>query len=64
MKEEMRACGVCGKLHPVSELMEFDDTLICRDCLQTETVRCQRCGVFDKKHPPGGLVRPRAQQYN
>ena len=44
MKEETRACSVCGKLHPVSELTEFDVTLICRDCLQTETVRCQRCG--------------------
>ena len=23
LKEEMRACGICGKLHPVSELTEF-----------------------------------------
>ena len=44
MKEEMRACGVCGKLHPASELTEFDDTLLCGACLQTETIRCQRCG--------------------
>ena len=44
MKEEMRICSVCGKLHPVSELTEFDDTLICGACLQTETIRCQRCG--------------------
>ena len=44
MKEEVRACSVCGSLHPASELVEFDDTLICESCLQTETVRCQRCG--------------------
>ena len=44
LKEEMRACDVCGKLHPVLELTEFDDDLLCGACLQTDTVRCQRCG--------------------
>lgn len=45
MKEVMKACEVCGELHPVSALTEFDDTLLCDACLQTETVRCQRCGA-------------------
>lgn len=42
--KEMRACYVCGSLHPVAELTEFDDSYHCRSCLHTETVRCQRCG--------------------
>lgn len=42
--KEMRACCVCGSLHPVAELTEFDDSYLCRSCLHTETVRCQRCG--------------------
>ena len=41
---EMRACCVCGTLHLIAELIEFDDSYICRSCLHTETVRCQRCG--------------------
>lgn len=42
--EEMRACCVCGSLHPVEVLTEFDDSYLCESCLHTETVRCQRCG--------------------
>ena len=42
--KEMRDCCVCGSLHPLEELTEFDDSYICRSCLHTETVRCQRCG--------------------
>lgn len=42
--KEIRACCVCGSLHPVAELTEFDDSYICRSCLHTETTRCQRCG--------------------
>ena len=42
--KEMRACCVCGTLHPVEELTEFDDSYLCESCLHTETVRCQRCG--------------------
>jgi len=41
---ETRACSVCGALHPVEELTEFDDSYLCESCLHTETVRCQRCG--------------------
>ena len=42
--KEMRACCVCGSLHPVEDLTEFDDSYLCESCLHTETVRCQRCG--------------------
>ena len=42
--KEMRACYVCGALHPVEELTEFDDSYLCESCLHTETIRCQRCG--------------------
>lgn len=44
MKENMRACSICGALHPVSELTEFDDHYLCPDCLRTETVCCEVCG--------------------
>ena len=42
--KEMRACCVCGNLHPVEELTEFDDSYLCADCLRAETTRCQQCG--------------------
>lgn len=42
--KEMRACSVCGSLHLVEEMTEFDDQLLCESCLHTETIRCQRCG--------------------
>ena len=42
--KEMRACCVCGTLHPVEKLTEFDDSYLCESCLHTETIRCQRCG--------------------
>ena len=39
----MRACCVCGALHPVEELTEFDDYWLCSSCLRTETILCQDC---------------------
>lgn len=42
--KEVRACSVCGTMHPVEELTEFDDSYLCESCLHTETTRCQRCG--------------------
>ena len=44
LKENMRACSICGSLHPLEELTEFDDHYLCRDCLHTETTLCERCG--------------------
>lgn len=44
MKNEMRACCVCGTLHPVEELTEFDDSYLCAACLRSETIICQECG--------------------
>ena len=42
--KEMKACCVCGALHPVEELTEFDDYWLCSSCLRTETILCQDCG--------------------
>ena len=42
--KEMRSCSVCGSLHPVEDLTEFDDSYLCSSCLHTETICCQRCG--------------------
>ena len=42
--KEMRACCVCGSLHPVEELTEFDDSWLCFSCLRAETIICQDCG--------------------
>ena len=44
LKENMRACSVCGSLHPVEELTEFDEQYLCTLCLHTETTLCLRCG--------------------
>lgn len=42
--EETRICDVCGGEHPLSELVEFDGSLVCGECMRTETVVCERCG--------------------
>lgn len=42
--KEMRACNICGSVHPVLGMTEFDDTYLCDICLQTDTTCCQRCG--------------------
>lgn len=42
--KEMKACCVCGTLHPVEELTEFDDSWLCSLCLHSETIVCQDCG--------------------
>lgn len=42
--KETRACCVCGSLHPVNEMVEFDDDYLCTVCLNTETMLCSRCG--------------------
>jgi len=41
--KELRACSVCGSLHGVEVLTEFDDSYLCESCLHVETLRCQRC---------------------
>ena len=40
----IRACNVCGTMHPVDEMTEFDDNMLCDSCLNAETVRCVQCG--------------------
>lgn len=44
MVKEMKACSVCGALHPMGELTEFEDSWLCSCCLRTETIICQDCG--------------------
>ena len=43
--EGTRVCDICGVEHPISELLEFGDVLLCAECLRTETVVCERCGT-------------------
>ena len=43
--EGTRVCDICGVEHPISELVEFGDVLLCTECLRTETVVCERCGT-------------------
>lgn len=40
-----RPCEMCGAVHPVEELVEFGDILMCGDCLDANTVVCQNCGT-------------------
>ena len=40
--EGTRVCDICGVEHPISELVEFGDVLLCTECLRTETVVCER----------------------
>lgn len=42
--KEKRECSICGAVHPLAELTEFDGDWLCDSCLHRETVRCQRCG--------------------
>ena len=42
--KEMRECSVCGSLHPMEILTEFNGEYLCEVCLHTETTHCQRCG--------------------
>ena len=42
--KEIRACCVCGRMHPVEELIEFEDDYLCSACVNTETILCGECG--------------------
>lgn len=41
---ELEVCGVCQATYAVEKLTEFDELLVCRDCLEENTVFCSRCG--------------------
>lgn len=43
MKEE-KTCSGCGVMYDESQLVHFDDALLCRTCLNLETVDCSHCG--------------------
>ena len=42
--EETKACDICGREHPLSELKEFDGVLLCESCWNSETIVCEQCG--------------------
>ena len=44
MKDHDR-CDSCGREYLSSELTEFDEQMLCPDCLQTATVICTHCGT-------------------
>lgn len=40
----METCTICNTPYPSEFLTEFDDELLCHDCLEHETVLCHDCG--------------------
>lgn len=44
LEEPMETCTVCNTPYPSESLTEFDDELLCPDCLERETVICHDCG--------------------
>lgn len=42
--EKKEPCGACHILHSPEELVPFDDVMLCRHCMDEETVICARCG--------------------
>lgn len=43
MKEE-KTCSSCGAEYPAEQLIQFGDAMLCRTCLNRETVVCYHCG--------------------
>ncbi len=41
---ETFTCSICGTTHPLSELYEMDESLLCPACLTAHTVVCHHCG--------------------
>ena len=44
LETQMKECGVCHALHPMADLVCFDDTLVCPECMEDTTTTCGRCG--------------------
>ena len=44
MESQLEECGVCHALHPMADLVCFDDTLVCPECMEDTTTTCGRCG--------------------
>ena len=40
----METCTVCNTPYPSESLTEFDEELLCPDCLERETIICHDCG--------------------
>lgn len=41
---DFEPCGVCQTVYAVEDLTEFDEMLVCPECLSENTVLCARCG--------------------
>jgi len=37
LETQMEECGVCHALHPMADLVCFDDTLVCPECMEDTT---------------------------
>ena len=44
LEEPMETCTICNTPYPSEFLTEFNDELLCHDCLEHETVLCHDCG--------------------
>lgn len=44
MKENAK-CSICGEVHERTDLTNFDNQLLCADCLNELTSVCSRCGA-------------------
>ena len=58
MNEQEHICSVCGGKYSIDELQEFDDQLICSDCLENHTCTCSCCGerIWNEDDAGGGYI--------
>ena len=45
MEKIHETCGLCGKQHDITTMTEFDDRMLCADCLDKYTTLCDDCGT-------------------
>ena len=41
---DLEPCQLCGEMHDLEALIEFGGMRVCGECLDTSTIRCDRCG--------------------
>lgn len=44
MKNEFTKCALCEREVTEEDIRFFDNTLMCHDCFEKETVTCKDCG--------------------
>lgn len=42
---DLEPCGICSEMHDPEELIEFGGMHLCSDCLDSNTIVCDRCGA-------------------